>query len=51
MGNPIPSSPRDLIQLGNRIEAGLTSLGATLGIIQITAAGFQTELTAFANAD
>src|SRR4051812_7721183 len=51
MGNPIPTSPSDLIQLGNRMEAGLVSLGSSLGILQITAAGFQTELTAFTNAD
>lgn len=49
--NPIPSNSSQLIGLGNKMIAGLTSLGSSLGITQITPAALQLLMTSFVTAD
>ena len=49
--NSLPGTTSQFIQLGNNMLAGLKALGTTLKITQITPAQFQTDLTAFVNAD
>jgi len=49
--NPIPNTNGPFIQLANNMSTGLTQLGATLGITQITPEAFQGYITAFVNAD
>ena len=51
MSYPLPTNAGQLLGLANKMEGGLTELGQKLGITQITAAGFQTYITAFENAD
>ena len=50
-GNTLPTTSAQIIGLGTNMLAGLTSLGTTLGITQITAASFQTKLNEFIAAD
>ncbi len=45
--NSLPTNAAQLIGLGVKMLAGLTSLGSTLKITQITPAAFQAELNAF----
>ena len=49
--NALPDNTGQLIELGNHMLAGLTLLGTTLKITQITPAEFEADLTAFINAD
>jgi hypothetical protein len=45
--NPIPENRGQLSGLGDKMKAGLTALGVSLGITQITAASFGALLNAF----
>ncbi len=49
--NILPTNAGQLIGLGNKMLAGLTSLGAALGITQITPAALDAALTAFIATD
>ena len=49
--NPLPTTCSQLCALGITMSSGLVSLGATLGITQVTPVAFQSALTAFSNAD
>lgn len=49
--NQLPTTAGPLIGLGNKMLAGLTSLGATLGITQITPAALGAALAAFSGTD
>src|SRR5437588_7035709 len=49
--NPIPNTNGPFIQLANNMSTGLTQLGASLGITQITPEILQGYITAFVNAD
>ncbi len=49
--NSLPTNSAQLIGLGVKMLAGLTSLGSTLKITQITPAEFQAELNAFVTGD
>jgi hypothetical protein len=49
--NSLPDSSGQLIGLGVKMLAGLTSLGTTLKITQITPAEFEAELNAFVTGD
>ena len=51
MSYTLPTNAGQLLGLGNKMESGLVELGVALDITQITAAEFQTYLTAFSNAD
>ena len=48
--NALPPNLGDLIKLGNKMFGGLTALGQSLGITQLSAATLQTQLNAFATA-
>lgn len=48
--NRIPNNRGQISGLGQKMKAGLTALGVTLGITQITAASFGTLLAAFNSA-
>lgn len=47
--NSLPKNPSQVIGLGTKMHTGLVDLGQNLGITQITAAGFQAELTQYIN--
>lgn len=49
--NALPTNINQFTQLGYNMSSGLVSLGTTLKITQITPAQFQTDLTAFVDAD
>src|SRR5439155_9059004 len=49
--NPLPPNNGQLIPLANNMLVGLTQLGVSLGITQITPDSFQGTITAFVNAD
>src|SRR5438874_2108989 len=49
--NPIPDTPSQVLALGNSMLAGLTSLGETLGITQVTPAQLSAALAAFSAQD
>ena len=49
--NALPDNSGQLIELGTNMLAGLTLLGTTLKITQITPAEFQADLTAFIDSD
>ena len=51
MSHELPKTIGQLIELGNKMINGLTVEGQALKITQITAAKFQTALTAFENAE
>ena len=48
--NALPPNLGDLIKLGNKMAGGLTALGQSLNITQLSAATLQAQLNAFANA-
>ena len=48
--NVLPDNTGDLIKLGNKMVGGLTALGQTLGITQMTAASLQAQITAVTTA-
>ena len=50
-GNTLPTNSGQLIGLATNMLAGITSLGTTLGITQITPASFESALDAFIAAD
>jgi hypothetical protein len=49
--NQIPAGGNQLATLAENMIAGLTQLGSTLGITQVSAAGMQTTLDAFTASD
>ena len=48
--NALPVNIGDLIKLGNKMVGGLTALGQTLNITQLSAATLHAQLNAFATA-
>ena len=48
--NALPANIGDLLKLGNKMVSGLTALGQTLGISQMTAATLRAQITAFTTA-
>ena len=48
--NALPENVGDLIKLGNKMVGGLTALGQSLNITQLSAATLQAQLNAFATA-
>jgi len=49
--NPIPTTATEIIALAGNMITGLTQLAPVLNILQVTAAGMQSELAAFTAAD
>ena len=48
--NALPANVGDLIKLGSKMVGGLTALGQTLNITQLSAATSQAQLATFASA-